>query len=166
MRMSELFEDPNDPKDTPKLRPAGWAPKKKGMDDFEPNTPFAYGTKHKMQQRMNATRQKAKDAGFVKPDGSANTRAYHQDKNDRERAAAQKADREYRKKYPTGNWTRNDTGDDTGNLGVTTRELVPPPKQVHPDDRIKQNAWVGNVMNQRAKTAKARHNLKKSGPIS
>ena len=36
MRILELFEDPGDPEDTPKLRPAGLpAPKKKGMDENE-----------------------------------------------------------------------------------------------------------------------------------
>ena len=165
MRISEiLFEDPGDPEETPKIRPAGWSPAKKGMDDFEPNTPFAYGTKHKMQQRMKKTQQKAKDAGYVKPDGTADTRGYFQNKHDQERAAAQKADREYRKKNPTGVVTRNDSGDDTGNDGVTVRSYEDPPKQVHPDDRKDQNKWMGNVMNQRAKTAKARQDLKRSGP--
>ena len=160
MRILELFEDPGDPEETPKLRPSDWAPKKKGMDDFEPNTPFAYGTKHKMQQRMKATQKKAKDAGYVKPDGTADTRAYFQDKHDRERAEAQAKDRAYRKKYPTGNVTRNDTGDDTGNNDVTILSYEDPPKQVHPDDRKDQNKWMGDVMNKRAKTAKARHELK------
>ena len=68
--------------------------------------------------------------------------------------------REYREKNPTGVVTRNDSGDDTGNNGVTVRSYEDPPKQVHPDDRKDQNKWMGDVMNKRAKTAKARHELK------
>ena len=44
------------------------------LDDFTGNS------KNNMQKRIAQNRQRAKDAGFVNPDGSANTRAYQQKK--------------------------------------------------------------------------------------
>jgi len=169
MRILELFEDPGDPEDTPKLRPAGLpAPKKKGMDDFEPNTPFAYGSRHKMNKRIEKTRQQAKDAGFVNPDGTANTRGYLQQKSDQERKSAQQADKEYWKNNPTGKWVTNDAprSDDTGkSSNAIVTGLVMPPKQVHPDDINAQTKRIKDISDRRDKTAKARRDLNRSSEL-
>ena len=130
------------------------------LDDFTGNS------KNNMQKRIAQNRQRAKDAGFVNPDGSANTRAYQQKKLDQERETAQWADRMYWKDNPTGKWVTNDAprSDDTGkSSNATSTGLVMPPKQVHPDDIDAQTKKIKDISDRRDQTWKARQQLKKSG---
>lgn len=128
---------------------------------------FTGDSKNNMQKRMDKTRQKAKDAGYVKPDGSADTRSYQKDKLGKERETAQWADRMYWKDNPTGKWVTNDAprSDDTGkSSNATVTGLVNPPRQVHPDDINAQTKKIKDVSDRRDNTWKARQQLKRSGP--
>ena len=124
--------------------------------------------KDNMQDRIATNRTKAKKAGFVNIDGTANTRGYQQQKLDQERETAQWADRMYWKDNPTGKYTTNDAprGDDTGrSSNATVTGLVKPPKQVHPDDINKQTKRIKSVSDNREKTWQARNSLKGSGEL-
>ena len=103
----------------------------------------------KMQAGMQANREKAIAAGFVKPDGSADTRAYFASIAKKQDAVAKAADEKYWRDNPNGKWEK---------IGNVT-SMVMPPEQHHPDAIKAQGLKIDAAHKARTKAWKARNQI-------
>ena len=96
-----------------------------------------------------ANREKAIAAGFVKPDGSADTRAYFASIAKKQDAVAKAADEKYWRDNPNGKWGKVP--------GSNVTKLVMPPEQHHPDAIKAQGLKIDAVTKARTQAWKARN---------
>ena len=104
-----------------------------------------------INRRVAKGRETAIAAGFVKPDGSADTRAYFASIAKKQDAVAKAADEKYWRDNPNGKWEK---------IGNVT-SMVMPPEQHHPDAIKAQGLKIDAA--QAARTKAYKDKVKASG---
>ena len=106
-----------------------------------------------INRRVAKGRETAIAAGFVKPDGSADTRAYFASIAKKQDAVAKAADEKYWRDNPNGKWEKVP--------GSNVISMVMPPEQHHPDAIKAQDLKIKAVT--KARTQAYKDKVKASG---